>query len=175
VTDGLTGLYTRRHFTEALAVECRRAARAGHDTGLIIIDVDHFKRVNDTYGHPAGDRVLQEVAQRLRSVARAGSVVARYGGEEFVVLAPHTDGDSLLALAERFRLTISGLPIEAGDQTLLSITASVGAAGAPGGTADPEALMNAADEALYAAKAAGRNRSMAATPDSVAPCPLPNT
>ncbi|MBG0563690.1 GGDEF domain-containing protein [Actinoplanes sp. NEAU-A11] len=175
VTDSLTGLHTRRYFTEALAVECRRAARSGHDVGLLIIDVDHFKRVNDTYGHPAGDRVLREVADRLKSATRAGSVLARYGGEEFVVLAPDTGGDTLLDLAERLRMTISGLPIEAGDQALLSVTASVGAATALGRAADPDALMNAADEALYVAKAAGRNRSVAATPDRVGPCPLPNT
>ncbi|MEU4423404.1 GGDEF domain-containing protein [Actinoplanes sp. NPDC024001] len=174
VTDGLTGLHTRRYFTEALAVECRRAARSGHEIGLLIIDVDHFKRVNDTYGHPAGDRVLQEVANRLKAAARAGSVVARYGGEEFVVLAPHTGGDDLLALAERLRLAVSGLPVDAGDQALLGVTASVGAATAPAGAVDPDALMNAADEALYAAKAAGRNRSVAAPADRVEECPLPH-
>ncbi|WP_328467497.1 GGDEF domain-containing protein [Actinoplanes sp. NBC_00393] len=162
VTDPLTGLHTRRYFTEALAVECRRAARTGHDLGLLVIDVDHFKPINDTYGHPAGDRVLREVARRLKSVARAGSVVARYGGEEFVVLAPQADGDTLYAFAERMRLAVSDLPVDAGEQALLSVTASVGAASAPGRIADPEALLKAADEALYAAKAGGRNRSVAA-------------
>ena len=174
VTDGLTGLNTRRYFTEALAVECRRAARSGGPLGLLIIDVDHFKRINDTYGHPAGDRVLKEVSRRLRSAARAGSVVARYGGEEFVVLAPQADGDALHAFAERIRLAIADLPIDAGDQALLSVTASVGAASVPGGSADPESLLHAADEALYAAKAGGRNRSVSAGPDRVAACPLPN-
>ncbi|MEV6300737.1 diguanylate cyclase [Actinoplanes sp. NPDC051861] len=159
VTDGLTGLHTRRHFTDALAVECSRAARTGYGVGLLVIDVDHFKRVNDTYGHPAGDRVLQEVARRLATGSRAGTVVARYGGEEFVVLAPHTDAGELLALAERLRLLVAGLPVDAGEN-LLSVTVSIGAACAS--HPDPESLMRDADAALYSAKEAGRNRSVAA-------------
>jgi diguanylate cyclase (GGDEF)-like protein len=171
ITDGLTGLHTRRHFTEALAVECARATRAGYGVGLLVIDVDHFKKVNDTYGHPAGDRVLQEVARRLASGGRSGTVVARYGGEEFVVLAPHTGTGELMALAERLRLLVAGLPVEAGEH-LLSVTVSIGAAAAT--RPDPETLMHDADGALYMAKEAGRNRSVAAPLGSV-PCPLPNT
>ncbi|MEV0898536.1 GGDEF domain-containing protein [Actinoplanes sp. NPDC049802] len=162
VTDSLTGLHTRRHFTQALAVECRRAARAGHGVGLLVIDVDHFKKVNDGYGHPAGDQVLREVARRLATASRAGGVVARYGGEEFVVLAPHTGPGDLHALAERLRTEVAGLPVDAGGH-LLSVTVSVGAATTT--HPDPESLMHAADEALYAAKAAGRNRCvLAASP-----------
>ncbi|GAA0426372.1 hypothetical protein Aca07nite_32030 [Actinoplanes capillaceus] len=157
VTDSLTGLHTRRHFTQALAVECRRATRAGHGVGLLIIDVDHFKKVNDGYGHPAGDQVLREVARRLAAGSRAGGVIARYGGEEFVVLAPHTGPGELYALAERLREEMAGLPVDIGGD-LLSVTVSIGAALAV--HPDPEALLHDADEALYAAKAAGRNRAI---------------
>ncbi|MEU8242006.1 GGDEF domain-containing protein [Actinoplanes missouriensis] len=158
VTDGLTGLRTRRAFEETLAVECRRASRNGYEAGLLVIDVDHFKRVNDTYGHPAGDRILREVADRLAASARAGSVVGRYGGEEFVVLAPHTSPAALRAFAERIRTAVAGLPVKADDDMLLAVTVSVGAAT---GT-DPEELLRVADAALYEAKAAGRNRSVLA-------------
>lgn len=161
VTDSLTGLHTRRHFTEALDLECRRAARTGHDVGLLMIDVDHFKRVNDSYGHPAGDRVLVEVARRLATATRAGAVVARYGGEEFILLAPQTGPADLRALAERLRTEIAGLPVDLGGN-LISVTVSIGAAADP--APDPESLLRAADQALYAAKAAGRNRSVLATP-----------
>ncbi|BEL08803.1 hypothetical protein Q0Z83_069940 [Actinoplanes sichuanensis] len=198
VTDGLTGLRTRRFFGEALTTECRRALRSGHDLGLLIIDVDHFKKINDGYGHPAGDQVLREVARRLTSAVRAGAVVARYGGEEFVVLAPHTAPTELFSMAERLRSEVADLPIDIGGD-LLSVTVSVGAAttttprssatgasptagpstASPSSTAgasptaaglsstgtvrtEPESLLRAADQALYAAKAAGRNRSILA-------------
>ncbi|MEU8665142.1 GGDEF domain-containing protein, partial [Actinoplanes philippinensis] len=166
ITDSLTGLRTRRFFAEALGGECRRAARTGHPVGLLVIDVDHFKRINDGYGHPAGDQVLREVARRLTAASRAGGVVARYGGEEFVVLAPHTGTDELLTLAERFRTEVAGLPVDIGGD-LLSVTVSVGAAAAV--HPDEEALLRAADEALYAAKGAGRNRSV------LAAAPVPAT
>ncbi|MEU4622991.1 GGDEF domain-containing protein [Actinoplanes sp. NPDC023801] len=165
VTDSLTGLHTRRHFTHALAVECRRSSRTGHGVGLLVIDVDHFKRVNDGYGHPAGDRVLREVARRLTAGSRAGGAVARYGGEEFVVLAPHTGPGELMALAERLRTEVSGMPVDVGGE-LLAVTVSIGAAART--RPDPESLMRAADEALYAAKAAGRNRSVLSPPAPLA-------
>ncbi|MEV6349233.1 GGDEF domain-containing protein [Actinoplanes sp. NPDC051851] len=173
LTDGLTGVRNRRHFEHALLTECRRATRAGYGIGLLMIDIDFFKRVNDTYGHQAGDRVLREVAQRLAAGCRTGTVLARYGGEEFVALVPHIGTGELLAVAERIRTTISDLPIETGDQTLLTVTASVGAAAARAGHADPQLLLHAADEALYAAKAGGRNRSVVAptlhTPTTASP------
>ncbi|WP_433794415.1 GGDEF domain-containing protein [Actinoplanes sp. CA-252034] len=159
VTDALTGLRTRRYFSDALSLECRRAGRTGHGVGLLVIDVDHFKRINDGYGHPAGDEVLREVSRRLSAAARAGTVVARYGGEEFVVLAPHTGPGELLALAERLRAAVAELPVQVGGE-LLGVTVSVGAAAQthPG----PDSLLRFADEALYAAKAAGRNRCVLA-------------
>ncbi|WP_203826901.1 GGDEF domain-containing protein [Actinoplanes palleronii] len=161
-TDGLTGISNRRHFEETLASECRRAARAGYGIGLLMIDIDHFKKINDTYGHPAGDRVLSEVARRLSSGNRAGLLLARYGGEEFIALIPHVGAGELPAIAERNRLAVAELPFAATDQTLITVTASVGAASAPGHLADPAELLRAADQALYAAKAAGRNRAVVA-------------
>ena len=165
VTDGLTGLRSRRYFTESLATECRRAGRTGHGVGLLMIDVDHFKRINDGYGHPAGDRVLREVARRLTTASRAGGVVARYGGEEFAVLAPHNGAEQMLALAERLRTEVGGLPVDLGGE-LLAVTVSIGAAAAV--HPEPETLLHDADEALYAAKAAGRNRSVLAVGPRVA-------
>jgi diguanylate cyclase (GGDEF)-like protein len=161
-TDGLTGVGNRRHFEERLAVECRRAARAGYGLGLLMIDIDHFKRINDTYGHPGGDRVLRELAQRLIDGKRAGTILARYGGEEFVALVPHVAEGELPMLAERTRRAIAEMPIEVTGQTLITVTASIGAAAAPGRAADPAELLRTADEALYAAKSGGRNRSVIA-------------
>ncbi|HWS38125.1 MAG TPA: GGDEF domain-containing protein, partial [Actinoplanes sp.] len=166
VTDGLTGLRTRRFLNEALTTECRRAGRTGHAVGMLMIDVDHFKRINDGYGHPAGDRVLREVSRRLAAVARTGTVVARFGGEEFAVLAPHTGPDELLALAERLRAETAGLPVDVGGE-LLSVTVSVGAAAVVHPT--PESLLRSADQALYRAKADGRNRCVLAAPAPAAP------
>lgn len=162
-TDALTGVRNRRFFEDHLVTECRRAARAGYDIGLLMIDIDHFKRINDTYGHPGGDRVLRELAQRLASGARAGALLARYGGEEFIALLPHITPDELPLIAERTRQAIADLPIAVSDQTLITVTASVGAASAPGPAADPAELLRAADEALYAAKSAGRNRAVVAS------------
>ncbi|GAA4600342.1 diguanylate cyclase (GGDEF)-like protein [Actinoplanes octamycinicus] len=170
-TDPLTGAHNRRYFEEALAAECRRAARAGYQLGLLMIDIDHFKKINDTYGHPAGDRVLRELARRLTAGRRAGTVFARYGGEEFIALVPHVTRADLPLIAERTRQAIADLPFEATDQTLITVTASIGAA--TSSMADPATLLKAADEALYAAKAAGRNRSVIA-PSAPAPAPAPS-
>ncbi|MFI1990942.1 GGDEF domain-containing protein [Actinoplanes sp. NPDC020271] len=163
VTDALTGVRNRRHFETKLVTECRRAARSGHGIGLLMVDLDHFKNINDTYGHQAGDRVLHDMAQRLLTGRRAGTVLARYGGEEFVVLVPHVDQDELVPLAERIRRSLADLPIEATEHTLITVTASIGAAWSPGASVDPAHLLRAADKALYAAKAAGRNRVVAAS------------
>ncbi|GIE85117.1 GGDEF domain-containing protein [Actinoplanes regularis] len=164
-TDGLTGVSNRRHLEETLATECRRAARSGYRLGLLMIDIDHFKKINDTYGHPGGDRVLCELARRLSSGGRAGSLLARYGGEEFVALVPHVGDDELPLIAERIRLAVAGLPIQVDDQTLITVTASVGATAALGPDLHPQDLLRAADEALYTAKSAGRNRVVIA-PDA---------
>ncbi|GAA2864880.1 hypothetical protein Acy02nite_14020 [Actinoplanes cyaneus] len=170
-TDALTGVRNRRYFEEALATECRRAARTGYNVGLIMIDIDHFKRVNDTYGHPGGDRVLREIAQRLSSGTRAGATLARYGGEEFIAVIPHISAADLSPLAERTRKLVADLPVAVTDQTLITVTASIGAATAPGPLAEPAELLRAADQALYAAKSAGRNRTVLA-PEVHRPAPI---
>ncbi|MDX6199724.1 MAG: hypothetical protein QOJ79_2875 [Actinomycetota bacterium] len=158
VTDGLTGLHNRRFFEAQLQLELERASRSDQPVGIVTLDIDRFKSVNDTYGHPGGDRVLVQVAEQIRSAARSGDVVARYGGEEFAVLMPGLSGSDLVAAAERLRLAISGRPMEVNDQVALAITVSAGAVSAPANGSTVEALVAVADQALYAAKGAGRNR-----------------
>jgi diguanylate cyclase (GGDEF)-like protein/PAS domain S-box-containing protein len=163
--DALTGLFNRGHFTEALAGELDRASRANASVGLLIADIDHFKRVNDSYGHLAGDRVLAEIAERLASAVRRYDTLARFGGEEFVVLVPDAhDMASLVAAGENLREAVRGRPFNAAAREL-AITVSIGAALAlAGGGAD--ALIGAADDALYAAKDAGRDCVRAAPQDA---------
>ncbi|BFU44916.1 diguanylate cyclase [Krasilnikovia sp. MM14-A1004] len=158
ITDGLTGLYTRRFLSETLRVESERAARHGSSFALLLIDVDHFKTVNDTYGHPAGDRVLVEVARRLRDTCRGTDVVARFGGEEFAVLVTSTVPDGLDSLAERLRDRIGREPFAVDSRTTVGVTVSVGAAALPPHAVSPDQVVKAADDALYAAKRTGRNR-----------------
>lgn len=160
-TDGLTGITNRRHFDEILAQEWLRAARAGASLSLLIVDIDHFKRFNDHYGHVAGDECLRRVAQLLRTcVRRAGEVVARYGGEEFVILLP---GAGLAQAEERARRCLRGiaelaLP-HAASPTAGHVTFSIGIAQAvPDASRPPTSLVNAADAAMYRAKTAGRAR-----------------
>jgi two-component system cell cycle response regulator len=161
-TDGLTGLKTRRFFAEVLAGEAQRAARTGQPLTVLIVDVDHFKQVNDSYGHPGGDQALTEVARRLTAGSRAGTVIARYGGEEFALLLPGTGPAGAAAAAENLRRSIGGTPIEVRPGTAVTITASIGAACLPEHADGPAALILAADHALYAAKDAGRNRTIVA-------------
>ncbi|SDT31056.1 GGDEF domain-containing protein [Actinoplanes derwentensis] len=163
VTDGLTGLRTRRYFEETLATAIARNARAREPFGVLLLDVDFFKKVNDTRGHGAGDRVLQELARRLLTVVRAGDVVARYGGEEFAVLLAHAGPAETRQVAERLRGTIAAEPIPTDDGPPLTITVSIGvAAGAVPGVPDNSAqLMLQADRCLYTAKEQGRDRVVA--------------
>ncbi|WIM99773.1 GGDEF domain-containing protein [Actinoplanes oblitus] len=168
ITDGLTGLRTRRYLEEALRTEADRCRRTGASLAFVLVDVDHFKRVNDTYGHQAGDRVLVEVARRMRQVVRTGDVVARYGGEEFAVLLPGADPRSVAAIAGSIHRGVSTAPFAVGDDQLLSVTISVGVACLPDDTHEVAELTRIADQALYAAKASGRNRVVLAGTD-----PLP--
>jgi two-component system, cell cycle response regulator len=148
VTDGLTGLYNRRFLTD-------RLAEASGEVSLLVIDLDFFKRVNDTYGHPVGDAVLRETAARIASTARIDDVVARYGGEEFVVFLPATGEQDAARLAERIRQRIRESPVsEAGLE--IAVTASIGVATERAG--DSGRLMDVADRAVYQAKAQGRDR-----------------
>ncbi len=156
--DSLTGLTNRRHFTQEANAELARAQRAHAATCILIVDIDFFKKVNDQYGHPAGDWVLKEVANVLAHTARSTDVVARLGGEEFIVLMPHTTREGAMALAEKLRHNVQAHPLHAEGQTL-AVTISIGVSElAPGDKGDFEDLYFAADAALYVAKANGRNR-----------------
>jgi diguanylate cyclase (GGDEF)-like protein len=158
ITDALTGLHTRRFFEESLRMETERARRHGTSFGVLLLDIDHFKKVNDTYGHPGGDRVLCEVARRLRAASRAGDVVARYGGEEFGLLLPGALAGDMPAIAENVRLAIAGSPISVDGKTQLAVTVSGGTAALPANGATGEEVVLVADRALYHAKENGRNR-----------------
>ncbi len=156
-TDELTGVHRRRHFF-ALAIHALRVAqRYRQPLSLVMFDIDHFKHVNDRFGHPAGDAVLQEVAARVTRHLRASDVFARYGGEEFAILMPDTDVGQAQQLAERIRTAIEAAPM-AVDHAVVSVTISLGVAGRGEGDGGLRDLIRHADAALYAAKAAGRNR-----------------
>ena len=156
-TDELTGLYNRRHFDEQLARIVADSLAHGSPASLVVADVDHFKRVNDTYGHEAGDAVLKAVARVFLDCLRAEDVCARYGGEEIAILLPETSVVRAQEVAERVRTAIAGKPVQHGDR-MITVTASFGVAGYPESTALRDALFPAADKALYEAKHAGRNR-----------------
>lgn len=156
--DGLTNLHNRRFFDERLATEVAFARRHGTLLGILMLDIDHFKRVNDTHGHLAGDHVLVEVARTVATRVRAEDVVARYGGEEIVVLVRDIPPQGVEVLAERLRAAVEALRVPHAGRSL-GVTVSIGALVArPGRDTDPAALVAAADRLLYEAKAAGRNR-----------------
>jgi diguanylate cyclase (GGDEF)-like protein len=159
ITDALTGLRTRRYLEEALRSEGeRRRGAAGTSSAFLLVDVDHFKDVNDTYGHQAGDRVLVEVTRRMRDLVRTGDVVARYGGEEFAILLPGISSDELTELSRRLQRGISTAPFAIGAGRLIEVTVSIGGARMPGGHEPVDEMIRTADQALYAAKGAGRNQ-----------------
>ncbi len=158
--DGLTGLYNHRIFQEILTKEISKAERYGRQLSLILFDIDHFKKVNDTYGHPAGDVVLKEVSAKASQCVREADIVARYGGEEFAVILPETPPENAIILANRIRLAIQSMTALA-DKTAIKVTISLGVTGfLPGKTSsDKGKLINAADTALYSSKHGGRNRA----------------
>jgi len=156
-TDGLTGLLNRRTLATQLVARVREAQRYRRPLSLLLIDVDHFKKVNDTHGHPAGDAVLRGVAAVARAQARETDLVARYGGEELAVVLPETDAAGARAIAERLRAAVESTA-HASDQGALRVTVSVGVATWPGGGQNPDELLTTADRALYRAKQTGRNR-----------------
>ena len=156
--DELTSVYNRRSLFHALENEMSRSARYGRDLSLLIFDIDHFKSVNDLHGHPVGDAVLRDVAQRALDALRSCDTLCRYGGEEFCAILPETNATGAVRAAERVRIAIFGASFESGDKTL-DVTVSVGIAawkGVRGGQL-PDLLVEA-DRALYVAKHAGRNR-----------------
>ncbi len=155
ITDGLTGLFVRRHFVTRLSEEFARSGRHVQPLSLILLDIDHFKRVNDRWGHQTGDRVLRGVARELLKATRLSDLVARYGGEEFAVILPATPEENAHMVAERLRGAIAARPVAG-----VSVTASLGLASYRGdrALADEGELIRRADQALYQAKARGRNQ-----------------
>ena len=162
--DSLTGVKNRLALTETATQLLSQGNRAGRSMGVLMIDADHFKSVNDRFGHGGGDKVLLALVGSIRATLRAGNVIGRIGGEEFVVLAPDTSLEQALVLAERIRGTVESTPLLV-DGHLLQLTVSIGAAATEPGEDDVAALLQRADAALYAAKHAGRNRVMAADPE----------
>jgi len=157
ITDSLTGLYNRRHLMEAVEAEHSRSQRYGNTMGLLMIDIDHFKRINDEFGHPCGDMVLQEVAKLLLVNVRSSDLVGRYGGEEMLILLPETDISGALEVGEKLRGVIERHRFNY-DGTGVKITASVGVSALQTEIAQSgEELLRRADEALYRAKRSGRN------------------
>ncbi|MDA3835346.1 MAG: diguanylate cyclase [Spirochaetales bacterium] len=157
ITDELTGLINRRHFFELMRQEYARTRRYGYQLGCLMLDLDHFKSVNDTYGHPVGDIVLQQVGKILGSMMRETDIPARYGGEEFVCILPQSDLEGCKVIAEKVRGAIEAMEIPLEDGRTLTITASIGVALMSEGMA-MEQLIKCADAALYTAKDTGRNR-----------------
>ncbi|MEP7326438.1 MAG: GGDEF domain-containing protein [Gemmatimonadota bacterium] len=158
--DRLTGLFNRGHFDRALSAAMEISARDGQPLSLGLLDIDHFKRINDDYGHALGDRALVQVAQLLAGAMRRTDIVARYGGEEFVILMPGTQRDAALARMELLRREVVDTPIDLGDGQTLRIDFSAGVAGTPADreASDPKSLLTTADRRLLAAKRAGRGQ-----------------
>lgn len=157
--DGLTGLLVRRTFRERLQEEVERAMRQSVPVTFLMVDLDHFKQVNDTYGHLVGDVVLREVAMLIRGSVREMDLIGRYGGEEFGVLLPAADRELGIQIAERIRRTVESAPIRAYDEEI-HMTVSVGAALVPLQASEAEELVEKADQAMYRAKEMGRNKTV---------------
>jgi diguanylate cyclase (GGDEF)-like protein len=168
ITDVKTGLLNARFFQTALENELNRSLRTKEEFGLIIIDIDHFKKFNDKYGHQTGDDVLRHVAQKIQSSVRRSDITARFGGEEFCVLALKVNPETLVFLMEKIRLAIEQSPYDCAEHGPLVVTVSVGGAIFPHHSDSAEVLFELADKALYEAKHAGRNRSVIANISSQA-------
>ena len=173
VRDALTGLYNRRYLEEVLDRETRRAGRAGQSMGILMLDLDHFKRFNDTYGHDAGDAVLRETAAFLLKNVRAEDFVCRYGGEEFVVILPTADVEGSTTRAEKLRSKMRELSILHQGKSLGMVTFSIGVAAFPANGMSPKELMAAADGALYEAKRGGRDQVAVALSKSAEQLAIP--
>lgn len=158
IHDGLTGLYNHREFYQRLEAEMERAKRYRDPLSLLMMDIDHFKAFNDTYGHQAGDSVLRALSALIRKEIRSVDHVARYGGEEFAVILPQTPSADAFAMAERLRNSIVTQAININKEQVVNVTVSVGVAAFPEDAKSRDDLIAAADQALYTAKHAGRNR-----------------
>ena len=156
-TDPLTGAINRRELIQRAESELERARRYEHPTSAIMLDIDNFKMVNDTYGHPTGDKVLVSLARLLTQAVRASDLVARYGGEEFMLILPETPLEQARGIAERIRCAVADTPVMVDDQTI-RFTVSLGVTSSESVGQDFEALLKAADKLLYQAKQSGRNR-----------------
>lgn len=156
-TDGLTGLSNHKHFKQRLLAEFRRTLRHQQPLSLLMLDIDHFKAINDTYGHPAGDQVLRIIGRVLREHTRLHDLPARYGGEEFAIILPDTSSEEACRVGEKLRILISRTAFNTGG-TPLTVTVSAGVAARQLSSAGPDELLRMADQALYLAKSAGRNR-----------------
>ena len=166
VRDGLTGLYNRRHLEDCLSTEFVRVHRHGGTLSFLLLDIDHFKRLNDTYGHQAGDEALIHLANVIREVLRGDDMCGRYGGEEFALLLPNTDLDGAVKVGERLRAQLAAAPCQYKDLSL-PFTISIGAATWRDGEQqanDPETLTKHADLALYRAKESGRDQVLVYDP-----------
>lgn len=155
--DPLTGLFNRREMLNRLAVEHSRVTRTGEDLSIMMIDIDHFKNINDTYGHTIGDLVLKEITHRISERMRDYDLVCRYGGEEFLVIAPETNIQHVHELAERLRVMISEIPLVVDADTTITMTISIGVTQLRR-EESVEAMISRADTALYRAKELGRDR-----------------
>ncbi len=161
IRDGLTGIYNRRHFDEVLLAEWKRSIRTQKPLSLLLIDVDHFKKLNDRYGHPEGDECLKKIAEQLlKKLRRSSDTLARYGGEEFAAILPETNRESAQLVADAMRMSVEDLKIANEDsQPARVVTVSIGVCSENAMLNRPaEELLNAADAALYRAKKQGRNR-----------------
>jgi two-component system, cell cycle response regulator len=156
--DGLTGVYNRREFNRWISAEIERSRREGDPVSLIMVDIDYFKKINDTYGHHMGDEALRCVSSTLKQEVRPGDHVARYGGEEFAIILPKASGTEAMAVSERLRSSIEAQPVLLDTGSLLNLTASIGFATFPTHANSEHLLMTEADKALYNAKQSGRNR-----------------
>ncbi|MBO9542735.1 diguanylate cyclase [bacterium] len=163
ITDGLTGLATHAYFQERLADDLSESLETPSPLSLMIFDLDHFKSINDNYGHQAGDMVLKEAAAMLKESLKPTDLPARYGGEEFTIILPQTSEDEAFAVAERLRQTLADKEIPISPERSLKVTASIGLAALTPDIQTPKELIKRADAALYAAKNGGRNRVMRAT------------
>ncbi len=166
IVDSLTGLFNRRYLENVLERECRRAVRAQRPLSVLMIDVDHFKQFNDTWGHEGGDAVLRELSALMRAHFRGDDIACRYGGEEFVIVLSEAPLDSAVVRAEELRREVHRLCAEYRRQPLGSVSISIGIATLPDHGVSPEDLIAAADRALYEAKKSGRNRTTTASVDT---------
>ncbi|MNH24147.1 Response regulator PleD [compost metagenome] len=158
-TDDLTGLYNRRYVQHALEQQVAQALRMQQPLSLLLLDVDFFKRINDTYGHLCGDQVLRDLATCLNQLLRAGDIAGRWGGEEFMIILPMTDAAGASALAERVRKAVQKNCFLTSHDTMDPVTVSIGVHALPRiGAANPHSMLTVADQALYIAKNGGRNQ-----------------